>query len=230
MRHFLPQFFVFLIVSCPVLAKAQGMGQTAPDEWEVNIEGANDFRGAYETINENLPIGNPVAGSEQTTFAPSAGLSYMRRITNLRGYYGIRLEGHFAEWEGTEAFAPTTTGNTYTASALLAYKAFIFDMEGDCDCPRWDKSNFFKKAFFIEFGAGYGRQSFSREDSEESLDRGGVAYMARIGMAIRMKKQWDLYLAGGAHGLFASELSIGKHDVAIRPALGFTWRPFYNRF
>ena len=229
MCQFLLKLAVLAFALCPVLAKAQGMGPTAPAEWEVNIEGANDFRGAFERVVNDLPSLYPVENSEQTTFAPSIGLSYMRRITNLRGYYGIRVEGHYSAWEGTEAFAPTTTGDTYTASALLAYKAFLFDMEGDCDCPRWDKSNFFKKAFFVEFGAGYGRQSFGRDDMDERVDRAGVAYMARVGLAIRMKKQWDIFLAGGAHGLFAKELFIGTHSVAIRPALGFTWRPFYKR-
>jgi len=220
---------ILFLVVCPVLAKAQGMGPTAPVEWEVNIEGANDFRSPFDVIAGELPSINPVGGSQQSTFAPSIGLSYMRRITNLRGYYGVRLEGHFSEWDVPMGIVPTERGDTYTASALLAYKAFLFDMEGDCDCPRWDKSNFFKKAFFVEFGAGYGRQSFGREDMNERVDRGGVAYMARVGIAVRMKKQWDIYVAGGAHGLFAKELAIGSHDVAVRPALGVTWRPFYSR-
>jgi len=229
MPQFLFKFILFFVVFFPVLAQAQNMGPTAPVEWEVNIEGANDFRSRFDVIVTDLPSLNPVPGSQQKAFAPSVGLSYMRRITNLRGYYGLRLEGHFSEWEIPMGIVPTETGDTYTASALLAYKAFLFDMEGDCDCPRWDKTNFFKKAFFVEFGGGYGRQSFGREDIDERLDRAGVAYMARVGLAIRMKKQWDIYLAGGAHGLFAKELAIGKHSVAVRPALGMTWRPFYKR-
>lgn len=233
MHLLFPKLLVLLMVACPVLAKAQGMGQTAPDEWEVNIEGSNDFRQGFELLDPSDQTGFFPNDVQQTAFAPSVGLSYMRRITNLRAYYGLRLEGHYSEWQGmtTDAFTSTPVdGDTYTAAALVAYKAFLFDMEGDCDCPRWDKTNFFKKAFFVEFGAGYGRQSFGREDMNERIDRAGVAYMARVGLAIRMKKQWDIYLAGGAHGLFAKEWSIGSHTVAVRPALGVTWRPFYNRF
>jgi hypothetical protein len=229
MRHLLPKLLVLLIVALPVLAKAQGMGKKAPDEWEINVEGANDFRGAFDRTVMDLPSVVPVEGSEQSTFAPSIGISYMRRITNLRAYYGLRIEGYYADWDGTVDAFENATGDTYTAAALINYKAFLFDMEGDCDCPRWDKTNFFKKAFFVEFGAGYGRQSFSRDDFDESIDRSGVAYMARVGIAVRLKKQWDVYLAGGAHGLIASELFLGRHEVAVRPALGVTWRPFYSR-
>lgn len=232
MRQFLPQLLVLLFFACPVLAKAQGMGPTAPDEWEVNLEGANDFRQGLELLDPRDQNGFFPNYIKQPSFSPSVGLSYMRRITNLRAYYGLRLEGHYSEWQGFTIDAFTSTpvdGDTYTAAALLAYKAFLFDMEGDCNCPRWDKTNFFKKAFFVEFGGGYGRQSFGRDDLDERLDRGGFAYMARLGLAIRLKKQIDVYLAGGAHGLFAKELAIGSHSVAVRPALGVTWRPFYSR-
>ena len=218
------------MLSGHVLAKAQFSDRGAPTEWEVNAEVAYDFRGPFTTINENLPAEIPVADGTQNTLSPAIGLSYMRRVTNLRAYYGLRLEGHSADWEGTEDFGAAVSGSTYSAAALVTYKAFIFDMEGDCDCPRWEKSNFFKKAFFIDFGAGYGRQGWSRDGSDDRADRGGIAYMARLGLAVRMKKQWDLFLAGGAHGLIGEELFLGRHDIAVRPALGFTWRPYYNRF
>ncbi|MFK8054995.1 MAG: hypothetical protein AB8F78_02645 [Saprospiraceae bacterium] len=229
MRQILSNLFVLLLIACPVLAQAQGMGPTAPDEWEVSIEGGNDFRSAFARVATDRPTIILVENSEQASFSPSFGVSYMRRITNLRAYYGVRIEGHVTTWEGSESIVETIEGDTYTASALIAYKAFLFDMEGDCNCPRWDKTNFFKKAFFVEFGAGGGRQSFGRKEMEGRILRTGFAYMARAGFAIRLKKQIDVTLAGGAHGLFASNMLFGKHDVAVRPALGVTWRPFYSR-
>ena len=209
--------------SLPTELCAQARGGGAAQEWEVGLEGGLDFRSGYEDDGET--VGSvPASGTEQSTPAPSAAVAFHLRIPNLRAYYGLRLEGHLADTEG-----PLGDGATYTAAALLDYKAFLFDMEGDCDCPRWDKTNFLKKAFFVEFGLGYARQSFSRDGAGEQ-SRGGVAYLARLGLSLRLRKQLDVFLAGGAHGLIGEEWATGRHDVGVRPALGLTWRPRYHRF
>ena len=198
----------------------------AKQEYELSLEGAADFRGFGDVADLEAPGAIPAAAWHQAEFAPAAAVSAYLRIPNLRAYYGLRLEGHYASWDDARR-----EGSTYTAAALIGYKAFLFDMEGDCDCPRWVKSNFFKKAFFVEFGAGYGRDGFST-DGEPAVDdaRGGGAYLARLGLAVRLKKQLDVYVAGGGHGFIAADRGFGSHQLAVRPALGVTWRPYYNRF
>jgi len=205
--------------------QVQAQFQAAPQEWELNAEGGLDFRGFSPVEGSLVSPENPVSLWYQGTLNPVAAISYYRRITNLRAYYGLRGEGHYAAWDDQ-----VSTGSAYTAAALIAYKAFIFDMEGDCDCPRWDKSNFLQKAFFVEFGAGYGRQAINFDSGDEGVARGGAAYLARFGFAVRLKKQIDVYLAGGGHGIIAKEWADTRHEIAIRPALGITWRPYYNRF
>ena len=220
--------FVSLLLSLVFSLSAKhvlGQFQAAPQEYEINVEGGADFRGFRKLGELQQAIETPPASWNQSSFSPSAAFSFYLRIPNLRAYYGPRLEGHFTNWD-----SGAKEGTAYSAAALFGYRAFLFDMEGDCDCPRWDKTNFFKKAFFLEFAAGYGRQSISADGDEATYSRGGAAYLARLGFAVRLKKQIDVYLAGGGHGLIAADQGYGRHELAVRPSLGLTWRPYYNRF
>ncbi len=211
---------IFSLSAKPISAQLQA----APQEWELNLETGTELRNNYYTINSELADGAPEDDTAQDLYAPTGAVSVLLRIPNLRAYYGLRLDGVYATYGEAES-----AGRTYTGKALVAYKAFLFDMEGDCDCPNWKKSNFFKKAFFVEFGLGYGRQGYQPEDADSWTTRNGAGYMARLGLALRLKKQLDVYVAAGPEGVIGQQLSTGRHSIALRPALGLTWRPYYRR-
>lgn len=217
-------------LACLLLAiGASAQDYRAPVEWELNVEGGVDFRGAYRrNAISVLPFPPNVIedGFRQNTPAAFLGVSAMRRIPNLRAFYGLRLDGMSGELSRERDGGTVLAAEHMLASATLAYRAFPFDLQGDCDCPTWGNDPWLKKALFVELGLGVGVRHYGSERAgvDSQTDWGG-AYTARLGVSHRLSKALDVYLAAGAHGIVARDDGFGLHDAGIRPALGLTWRP-----
>ncbi len=194
-----------------------------PREYEFNVEGGLDLRPAYRRDGSDagpVPLRD---GARQATFAPYVGLSAMRRIPGLRAFYGVRVDGHVAP---TDNETPASAVDQWTATAMLNYRAFLFDMQGDCDCPTWGNDPWFKKAFFVELGLGGGYQHINTLVSNaQAFSTFGGAYMARLGVSHRFSKRLDVYLAGGLHGIVAEREHFRTNDISLRPTVGLTYRP-----
>lgn len=212
---------------CVAFAKtAPAQFQAAPTEWVIGLEGGLDLRGKAYRTEPTVTDPLPAEATRQTFPAPYTAASAALRIPNLRAYYGLRLEGHLADWT---AAAPVpgvgAAGESYTAAALLTYRAFLFDMDGDCDCPTWGKDRVLQRAFFVDVGLGYARQAY-RSAGEPGVEavRQGAGYAARMGLELRAGNRLGVFLAAGAHGVLGTRLASGRHSVALRPALGLTYR------
>ena len=60
----------------------------------------------------------------------------------------------------------------HSAGLSLPVNIYLFDLEGDCDCPTWSKSEpFFKKGLFLQVmpGGHFNRYRFQRIDDDQSL-------------------------------------------------------------
>ena len=162
------------------------------------------------------------AGELRVDPAVEVSLVYLRRISGLRALYGLR-----AEVASGEAALGLARGHVRQAGLMLDYRAFMLDMDGDCDCPTWGRDNWFKRAFFVEVALGASIQSTVLDEGEirHEATRIGPAYLARVGVSHRLTRAWDLYLAGGVEGLFARDIGYGVHEIGVRPTVGVSWRP-----
>ena len=216
-----------LLLACLglVLTEVAAQDKRTPVQWELNADGGVDLRPGYTIPAEGNALFRGGDDISPDNPAGYGGISAMRRIPGLRALYGLRIEGHAGKLIRSES--PFEVSHK-TASALVNYRAFVFDMQGDCDCPTWGNDPWFKKAFFVEFGLGVGfRELF---DLNPNIDISaqqmfGAAYMARLGLSHRFSKALDVYLAGGLHGLVSGDDAYRANDYALRPALGLTFRP-----
>jgi len=210
---------LFSLSAKPVMAQFEQQGA----EWEFNLEGGLDVRPAYELAE---PLTEPyvlVESASQRVLAPFVGLSAMRRITGLRALFGVRIDAHAAELTAVEN---NYLGNAQSATAMLTYRAFFLDLQGDCDCPTWGNDPWLKKALFFEGGVGgsYRQLSSDQQGVEDRSSLGG-AYLLRLGVSHRFTRAMDVYAAAGLHGMILENGAFGKHDYAFRPTLGITYRP-----
>ena len=197
-----------------------------PVEWELNVEGGLDLRAAYRELTGSASRGTPdalVDGARQGV-GYYAGASAMRRLAGLRALWGLRLDGHAGaiDYPGEN----TLGARGRSATVTLAYRFFPLDLHGDCDCPTWGSDPWLRKALFLEAGAGLGYQRYAPEaTTREARDRFGAAYAARVGVSHRLRKAFDVYAAAGLHGIIGDNAGFRRHDLALRPTLGLTWRP-----
>lgn len=200
---------------------AQRMRQ--PKEFEFSVEGGLDFKPQYKELGEDFGRYVIAQNARQRRPSPFVAVSAMRRIPGLRAFYGLRADANYSHLYLKNAeFA----GKNSTATLMLTYRAFVFDMQGDCDCPTWGDDSWFKKAFFLEAGLGGGYQQMqSNQVGIEDDSKLGGAYMLRLGVSHRLSKQVDVYLAAGAQGVVVGRGAFRTFDVGGRPALGVTYRP-----
>ena len=232
----LPRLLATVALLTVLTQVASAQSRRAPAEYEFNVEGGIDLRNRYELLYIGaIPDQRFVAifdGAQQRIPAPYVGLSAMRRIPGLRAFYGLRVDGHRGVLYRSSPIDDLPQPGVMierpniTTTAMLNYRAFIFDMQGDCDCPTWGDDSWFKKAFFAELGVGGGYHHVPAQlSNEENLNAFGFAYMVRLGVSHRFTKQLEMYLAAGGHGLIAERGPFRKNDVSLRPTLGFTYRP-----
>ena len=196
----------------------------APVEWEINVEGGVDvLRREYAEIGSDFGPDVLVNGARQGT-GVFFGASVMRRLAGLRALWGLRLDAHAGEIAHEELRDYRVEHRT--ATATLAYRFFPLDLHGDCDCPSWGSDPWVKKALFLEAGLGVGLQRYgATAPGTGDRTRIGAAYTARLGLSHRLTRAFDVYAAGGLHGVFADNEAFGLNDFAVRPTLGLTWRP-----
>ena len=198
----------------------------APVEFELHLEGGLDLRRGYDDGVDHVMPPPPyvISDGDRQAPAPYAAASAMRRISGLRAFYGLRIEGH----RGVIARERTEDSEARhaTISAMIAYRAFFADIDGDCDCPTWGNDPWLKKAVFFEVGLGAGWQRFSDIAPAALADgRYALAYLARIGLSHRLTRAVDVYAAAGLHGLLGESIGFRVNHLGLRPALGLTWRP-----
>ena len=202
-------------------ATAQGLPRNVPVAYEWNFEGGIAWRPDYTV---DLPLSDIIQQDVlPLRLGPAAAISVMRRIDGLRALYGLR-----AEYGTHDLLGIGFLGTRHDAALLLNYRAFIFDMDGDCDCPTWGRDNWLKRAFFVELGLGGGFRRYtlsSPDDLYIEENEFGLGYLARFGVSHRFRKTLDAFFAAGAHGAFARNSGLGVHQLQWRPALGITWRP-----
>lgn len=159
----------------------------------------------------------------------SVGASALLQISDLRAYYGLRAEVGGERGQPRGYFA-----RPEYASVILAYKAFPFDLEGDCNCPTWGRESWFEKHFFVEAGLGYARVR-TYVDGKSSM-RGGLAYLGRAGLSVRASGPLEVYLAGSLHGYVHRDRPPSPtfptpelpdetvFRIGLQPILGLTYR------
>ena len=196
-----------------------------PAEFRIDIESGLYIGPQPYMLNSETALAG--RGPDLQVTRPYLALAVSRRIAGLRAYWGLRLDGTLPyQYERRdEALLSDENANALNAAALLTYKAFLFDMEGDCDCPRWGRDSWFKRASFVEFGAGYGLQHYSSIGEGDPDLLHGFAYLARFGWSHRFSRKLDAWLALGLHGFIGPELEeSGRHEVSYRPAIGINYR------
>ena len=188
---------------------------------------ALSVEGGVDALRQNfITDGGEVIGDAE--LGPSVAVSGYVQVPALRSYYGLLLAGHSgrAALRPDEGSRPGEDVSQTTLTAMAGWRGFPFDLEGDCDCPTWREENWFRKAFFLEAGLGYGRQTFADESGTLSeASRSGAAYFARAGLAHRLGASLDLFAGLGYQGIVGRDVGYGVHHGAARPSIGFIWRP-----
>ncbi len=213
-----------LSIICAMIASrltAQSFQQ--PKEWEFNVEAGLDFKPRYAELATDAGRYVIARNARQRSPSPFVALSATRRIPGLRAFYGVRADANYSQLTLDNS---DYEGENSTATLMATYRAFGFDMQGDCDCPTWGDDSWLKKAFFFELGLGGGYQQLrSNQASIPDDSKFGGAYLLRLGVSHRLNKQVDVYLAAGAQGVITSRSAFRTFDVGARPALGLTYRP-----
>lgn len=163
--------------------------------------------------------------------SPAVALSAYLQVSDLRSYYGLYLSAHRGELdvdefgEDTDVSLTTSAATQDAWAAMAGWRAFVFDLEGDCDCPTWGDENWLQKAFFVELAAGYGRQGLSFDEGDgPAVRRGGLAYLTRVGLAHRLTKSVDAMAAFGLHAHLGPDSGYGSHHAAARVNAGLSYR------
>lgn len=181
--------------------------------------------GGLDALRQNLPLVD-----QQPDLGVAGAVSGYLQVSDLRSYYGLMLAAHSGATEsefGEPGTGPQSAsgGTQWQASAMAGWRAFPFDLEGDCECPTWKEENWLRKAFFVEAALGFGRQGWNSNDPAVSPQRrNGVAYLARVGLSHRLARSVDVFGAVGLHGLIGEDGAFGRHQAAARPTLGIAYR------
>ena len=104
------------------------------------------------------------------------GIDYRLRIKN------VRIE--FLPTASYSAFKETINASELKSRLLgfhLNTLVYLFDFEGDCDCPTWSKSgNIFQKGFFVQIAPGI--NNFDIEVNDENAINGGNVNFIDVGV------------------------------------------------
>lgn len=210
-----------LALRCLVISVSLYVASTAQAQ-VISLEGGVDaFRQNFETVDQGVSFASRVG--------PTAAVSVYLQVSDLRSYYGLYLTGHTGNSEpkfvDSDVIAPDNPSQSQWAT-MLGWRAFLFDLEGDCDCPSWKEENWLRKATFFELALGYGQQSWEVPDAvvDGGRTRGGAAYLARVGLAHRLTQTVDAFAAIGFHGLVGEEVGYGNHHAAARATVGISYR------
>ncbi len=76
--------------------------------------------------------------------------------TGMRLLPELNYATYSASWQEEEGIGPTKYDlDLSLITFLLNSNIYLFNLEGDCDCPTWGKEGgFFEKGFFVEVGPG----------------------------------------------------------------------------
>ncbi len=114
--------------------------------------------GAYSSINtpgwEDI-ISNE--GTNQYNNGYTISVDYWTRLKNYRIEFlpEISYSRFDNEFDGIPLVPLTSTGDLSILALSFSTQIYLFDIEGDCDCPTWGKEGgFFNKGFYLMAGPG----------------------------------------------------------------------------
>lgn len=114
---------------------------------------------------------NPIPWEEQSNVDPlfnsnlEFGLDYWLRLKNYRVEFMPELF-----YSKSETSINTATYNSQAFGVAVNTNFYIFDFEGDCDCPTFSKDgNFFSKGFFLSASPSLEYVSRDFEDDSEAM-------------------------------------------------------------
>ena len=179
---------------------------TAP-EWEAALGRLDTGKESVPFVRQGYRVGVDywVKPFEDTRITLQPELSYSRSEKS----------------EFTEGATTLTRNYNYQSLNLgLPVNVYLFDLEGDCDCPTWSKSEpFFKKGFFLQLMPA---MHFNRYQANLSDDTAEVGFQSN---------STNFSLAGGAG------LDIGFSDlVTLSPTVRYvhhfnkSWSNLLERF
>ncbi len=123
--------------------------------------------GAYSTISTSGWVdikNNENVNSYNNGY--TIGVDYWTRLKNYRIEFLPELSySRFDnEFDGIPLVPPAATGDLSIIAFSFNTQIYLFDIEGDCNCPTWGKEGgFFNKGFY--FMAGPGVSLISQEDN-----------------------------------------------------------------
>ena len=147
--------------------------------------------GAYSNI--GTPGWEDIISSEgvnQFNNGYTIGIDYWSRLKDYRIEFLPELSySRFDnEFDGTP-LVPSTLNSELSIIALTANtQIYLFDLEGDCDCPTWGKEGgFFNKGFFISIGPGVSLIQHSDIPNldlvaSENVESTSLRFLAAVGL------------------------------------------------
>lgn len=125
--------------------------------------------------------------------------------------YHLRLKKNRIEFHpGLGIRVPVRNGDFGQISGFdlsVPVDFYIFDFEGDCDCPVWNKEGeVFKKGFFLEITPGISLQTVHRTNVQATVDP-----------ATPVKSQGLISFLGAGAGL---DLGISEH-ITLTPTVSY---------
>ena len=156
-------------------------------------------------------------------------------------------EVNFTQLESVEVYDLDAQFKQQWFSFFLNTNFYLFDLEGDCDCPTFSKTgNFFEKGFFVQASPGVSYFTQSVDFNETSFESETIAYSIGIGLGIdigisdfftitpmagyryHFPSNWDSLEAASAE--LPIDLSITGFESDVRQLyaglrLGFRFRP-----
>ena len=141
------------------------------NKWDALIEqnGGEFLKSSYNVgINHSIPI-------------PNFGMRILPEL-NYATYE--------AEWNDTNNTSSTPINLELSVfTFLINSNIYLFNLEGDCDCPTWGKDgNFFEKGFHLEVGPGLSYFKHVGErgnpDSGDELSNTNVRLVVNVGLGL----------------------------------------------
>lgn len=127
--------------------------------------------GQYHTFNRLTDTDTDVPAREFPLTGFGAAIDYTFRLAN------VRIE-FFPELTYAQTDSKNTEVSNYDAPHLrdmfFAFnfntRAYLFDIEGDCDCPVWSKDgNVLKKGFWLELSPGVSYHNYEYFNVEQGI-------------------------------------------------------------
>lgn len=214
------RIFLFLL-SILVVSSFEGYTQSSPVEKRLYIGLGTEHGFKYHSSNQTLQnLGEaPAFGTSEAKPGYGLNLAYMRRIPDVRTYWGPKLEANYHQWNSS-----IEKGDVISGALSLNMRSFIFDLEGDCDCPTWKKEPFLKKAFFAEIGLGFASQLFNNANSSNTNLRYGVFTNIGIGIDQKISKKLSVYGLFKFISIFSSKKVLNHQTHYLRPEIGISYK------